>query len=294
MKDATILRIAGKCVDFASPAPTVARMRHEDGPGVYDAWKICDGERRYLLKRCGAVERGIYEALAGRVDCLPICYGVARAYGKDHLLLEFVEGRDLMRGERAGLTLALDAIVRMQDAFWGSDEAIGTPFGSALAAAEKRREHLPEKELRQAYDRFLELYASVPRTLCHDDLLPFNLIVDGRRAVLIDWEHGGILPYPASVARLIAHTRPDPDWLFYLSEEDRTFALEIYYERLIRHKGIAREDYRRTMEAFLFYEATEWVYVYRRAGLREDARYRDALERSRALAARLLGEERER
>lgn len=54
-----------------------------------------------------------------------------------------------------------------------------------------------------------------------DDLLPFNVIVSDDRAVLIDWEYGGILPYPSSFARLIAHGEEAEDSLFHMTREDR-------------------------------------------------------------------------
>ena len=47
-------------------------------------------------------------------------------------------------------------------------------------------------ELEQAYERYLRIYSDIPRTLCHDDLLPFNVICAEKRAVIIDWEYAGM------------------------------------------------------------------------------------------------------
>ena len=115
--------------------------------------------------------------------------------------------------------------------------------------------------LEQAYGGFLELYESLPRTLCHDDLLPFNVLVNGNKATIIDWEHAGILPYPTSLVRLIAHGREEEDAFFYMTEADKAFAIDYYYEHLVKSKGISYEDYRRTVDYFLLYEYCEWIML---------------------------------
>ena len=107
----------------------------------------------------------------------------------------------------------------------------------------------------------MKLYHSVPRALCHDDLLPFNVIASDHRAVLIDWECGGILPYPTSFARLIAHGEDTEDALFFMTPEDRAFAIDYYYEKLLKDMGISYTEWRKTLEYFLFYEYCEWVFV---------------------------------
>ena len=82
-------------------------------------------------------------------------------------------------------------------------------FLFTLFVLEKRSKNGIIDEPERAYEQYLQIYSDVPRTLCHDDLLPFNVLCAKERAVIIDWEYAGILPYPTSLARLIAHCEED-------------------------------------------------------------------------------------
>ena len=105
------------------------------------------------------------------------------------------------------------------------------------------------------------MYSSTPRALCHDDLLPFNVIVSEDRAVLIDWEFAGLLPYPVSFARLIAHGEDNENAFFRMTQADKAFAIDYYHDHLLKEIGIGYEEWRRTLEFFLFYEYCEWVFI---------------------------------
>ena len=97
-----------------------------------------------------------------------------------------------------------------------------------------------------------------------------------------------MLPYPAPLARLLAHGKEGPDALFFLTEEDRDFAVRYYYDRLLRQRGILWEDYRRDLDYFILAEYCEWVMLGNRYSDevdRERFRYYDGL--AKALAARL-------
>ena len=104
------------------------------------------------------------------------------------------------------------------------------------------------------------------------------MIVNADRAVLIDWEYAGILPYPAPLARLIAHGEPHADAFFFMTDEDRQFAIEYYYAHFIAEKGIAYADYRRALDLFLLYEYCEWIMLgvkYEGADQMRHAQYRE-------------------
>ena len=81
-----------------------------------------------------------------------------------------------------------------------------------------RGNSLGDADLERAYERFLQIYGEIPRTLCHDDLLPSMCFCSGDRAVLIDWEYALILPYPTSLARLIAHGEEDENAFFHMTQ----------------------------------------------------------------------------
>jgi hypothetical protein len=92
-------------------------------------------------------------------------------------------------------------------------------------------------------------------------LLPFNVISSNEKAVLVDWECGGILPYPTPFARLIAHGEENENALFYITEADKRFAINYYYQNLLAGKGILYTDWLNALEYFLFYEYCEWIFV---------------------------------
>ena len=133
----------------------------------------------------------------------------------------------------------------------------------------------------------MRIYQELPRTLCHDDLLPFNLLI-GERAVLIDWEYGGMLPYPGSLARLIAHGREDDSYLFFMTQADRAFAIDYYYDNLVKKHGISFEEYRRTLDYFIFYEYTEWIMLGNRYDARDDERFGYYMKLAEELAQKLM------
>ena len=282
MQDQTLLRIASRIRPLSSAA--VSRMAYEEGGGFYSAWKLEDGGEAYLLKAAGENELSVYRRLQNRIAALPRFYGSTVYRGKTYILLEFVKGRSLMRCERGDLVRALDAMIALQDAFWDTSKRIGRSVSRTLPRLQKRRAYLPEPELRAAYDRFLALYPALPRTLCHDDLLPFNLIVGDGRTVFIDWEEAGVLPYPCMLARLLAHGNEHGETPFYMTAEDKAFVLSYYYERLPKGRGISRADYDSAMALFRFFELTEWVYVYRKYQKKPDDLYEFYLAQAKSTA----------
>ena len=272
MKDATLLNIAKRIQPLLSPA-SVTRMPWEEGNGYSSAWKITDGQGTYLLKAASPNELAIYRRLNNLSDALPRFYGTATYYKKDYILLEFIAGHNLMRCTRQDLVRVLDAMIALQDAYWGTSKEIGESAAAVLQSCQKRRAFLPESDWLAVFDQFLDAYLTLPRTLCHNDLLPFNLIVSDARTVFIDWEAGGILPYPCMLVRLLAHGSEQGETPFYMTKADKAFAIQYYYAHLIQGKGIPYAAYRQALELFWFFELTEWIYVYRKYRRPPDALY---------------------
>ena len=161
-------------------------------------------------------------------------------------------------------------------------------FEKSLIARENRGKYLNDSQLENAYKKFLKVYANTPKTLCHDDLLPFNVISSKNKAVFIDWEIGGMLPYPTSFARLIAHVENDKNALFYMAEEDKTFAIDYYYENLLKDKGISYNQWLITLEYFLFYEYCEWVFVGNKYNATDGEYYKKYLPIAKHQANKIL------
>ncbi|MBO4501668.1 MAG: aminoglycoside phosphotransferase family protein, partial [Clostridia bacterium] len=194
---------------------------------------------------------------------VPRCFGSVSACGDDYLLLSCERGESLLSPDRDSVRAAVDTLAGIQDLFWGdtSHSGDGITFEKSLASRTERGKYLGDEALEKCYARFLELYSRLPRTLCHDDLLPYNVLYDGERAVIVDWEYAGILPYPSSFARFIAHCREGEDELFRMRDADKEFAKAYYYERFVKEKGIDEREYRRDLDYFIFYEYCEWIML---------------------------------
>lgn len=216
----------------------ITAFKHEDDDSDYAVWKIEDGNVIRVLKKTSKQELDIYDTFLSFAKLgVPRFYKSIEYDGELFILMEYLDGNNLQKCDRKSLTAVLDALIYLQNMYW-----------------EKR-------ELEQAYEKYLQIYSNIPRTLCHDDLLPFNVICTNEHAVIIDWEYAGILPYPTSLARLLAHCEEDESAFFYMRQEDKEYAIEYYFEHLLKEKGIDYSDYRKTLDYFLLYEYCEWIML---------------------------------
>lgn len=267
------------------------QLKREENDELYQVWRIDSGDTRYILKEAEPQEAETYTSILGglEIDSAPILYQTISAQGKEYLLMEYIEGENLCRCSRPKLTAALDALISLQQKTWNSRTLAeyGYSYDQSLRDRQTRGKYLNDPLLEEIYQAFLTVYQSVPRALCHDDLLPFNVIASERRAVLIDWEYGGILPYPTSFARLIAHGEEQEGAFFYLTRADRDFAIDYYYDHLLKERGISYLDWRKTLEYFLFYEYCEWVFVGHKYDATDGPYYQKYLPLARQQAAKL-------
>ena len=103
-------------------------------------------------------------------------------------------------------------------------------------------------------------------------------------ATIVDWEFAGVLPYLTSIARLLAHCEESEDAFFFMKDEDKAFAIDYYYENLVKNKGISYEKYRRDLDLFLFYEYCEWIMLGNKYPDSADmGRYKCYLEKARKI-----------
>lgn len=242
----------------------ITAFKHEDDDSDYAVWKIEDGNVIRVLKKTSKQELDIYDTFLSFAKLgVPRFYKSIEYEGELFILMEYLDGNNLQKCDRKSLTAVLDALIYLQNMYWEKREleGIGHGFEASLPGRQKRRKYLNDTELEQAYEKYLQIYSNIPRTLCHDDLLPFNVICTNEHAVIIDWEYAGILPYPTSLARLLAHCEEDESAFFYMKQEDKEYAIEYYFEHLLKEKGIDYSDYRKTLDYFLLYEYCEWIML---------------------------------
>ena len=243
---------------------TAAPFIDEEDGSEYSVFHIISPSGDFVLKPAKEYENEVYETFFrnGRLYA-PTFYGSAGKDGTDWLLMEYVQGDDLRCCEREPLIKVLDALIYMQDEYWEKKEYYSAAYSleKSLPGRKKRGRYLGSSVFVKIYSEYMVEYRRLPLTLCHDDLLPFNVIAGNERAVLIDWEYAGMLPYPTSLARLIAHGREEKDAFFHMTQEDRSFAIDYYYNGLVQKHGIPYQDYKHTIDLFLFYEYCEWIMV---------------------------------
>ena len=236
-------------------------LQWKEGVTDYDAFQIQDGYRTYVLKKSSEQERTAYETFLGSVGRIaPRLCQSAEVDGETYLLLEDVPGNTLRTWTRTDLITVLDTLIQLQDKFWERRdlESFGYGYPAGLKDCQDRAACLNDPDMESAYSIFLDLYPSVPRTLC-PDLLPSNILMQRKRVTVVDWGYAGILPYPTALARLIAHGEEDKNAAFSLSPLDREFAIHYYFTHFILDKGIPYEEYRRTLDYFLLYEYCGWL-----------------------------------
>ena len=255
---------------------TAEPFRNAEDGEAYEVWKIVTPEKSLVLKPAKEYEVEVYTTfLSGTPGYAPQLLANAEYEGKSWLLGEYIHGEDLRFCTREKLKLTLDALIAMQKQWWDARGYENAAFSQEKARPGRfrRGEVLDNPALQKAYGVYLRYCETLPRTLCHEDLLPFNILVSRDRAVLIDWEYAGMQPYLSSLARLIAHGEEGEDAFFHMKEEDRAFAIDYYYRNLPMKKGIRYEEYRKALDAFLLYEYCEWVMLGVRYGDRESPRY---------------------
>ena len=281
------------CIDAVSISPnaTVTQLKHEEDGEPYQVWRIDTDNAKYILKEAKGMEAEICQSILAVVqESVPALYQIINVDEKIYLLMEYIEGENLCKCNRTKLTHALDALISLQRKTWeGHALAHGKNiFENDLLHRQNRGKYLNDSLLEEAYEKFLKVYQCVPKALCHDDLLPFNILATSQEAFLIDWESGGVLPYPTSFARLIAHTEEDVNAFFYMTKADKSFAIDYYYDHLLKEKGISYIDWQNTLEYFLFYEYCEWVFVGNKYNATDGEYYKKYLPIAKRQAAKIL------
>lgn len=250
----------------------------------YDVWQVTINDQKYILKKAKNHEIEIYNLFLNNLSLgVPNLYSINEYNNETYLLIEYIEGHELFKCNRNDLIKAVDALIYIQNYYWNHDITnTSYTFENSLTNRINRGKYLNDCELEIHYNIFLEIYTKVPKTLCHDDLLPFNVIVNDKRGVIIDWEYAGNLPYLTSFARLIAHGGEDNEF-FYINESDKEFIINYYYDNLIMHKNISYKDYLYQLNYFLLYEYCEWIMLKNKYPNADEKRYNLYLAKAKSL-----------
>lgn len=254
-----IQAIAAK-LGLDEPITKVTQFCAEEDARPYQVWKIETKDRALVLKQTTQDEMDTYETFLTQPGLAPQVYAFNEFDGQLYMLMEFIPGSSMSFCTRPRLQQTLDTLIASQKKYWEdrSHSQSGYSFEKSWPNRCKRLAYMGD--LKNAYQAYLDCFASIPRTLCNDDMLPFNVLASDDRAVILDWEFAGILPYPCALARFLAFGEEVSGEMFYMTAEDRQFALDYYFENLVKSKGITRPEFDRTMQLFFFKEYSEWIY----------------------------------
>lgn len=247
------------------------RIKHEEDEEFYNVYLVEKGKYKYIFKKSSESEINVYKNISS--ECFPKLIQYIKYYNKLYILIEYIEGKNLMIANKEEMLRVIDSLIAIQNRYWNSNIVLTKNYESKLESVLNRRKYLFNQKLEKAYDRFVEVFKKINKTFCHDDLLPFNVILNDKKAYLIDLEYAGILPFPLSICRFLTHYKEEESYLFYLKEEDKEFGYRYYYDKFIKYKGISYAEYQYIVNCFIFYEFTEWVYVYNKYNSKKDDRF---------------------
>lgn len=249
----------------------IKQIKNEDGDDFYNVWMIVSDNNSYILKRSTENEISNYKVLLNIP--IPKYYGNLKYYNKLYILIEYLDGDNLMNGNLDKCTKAIDTIIEINKKYLNNEVELSDTFDKELIRINKRLEYLNDELLERKYLEFIDVYKKTIKTVCHNDLLPFNMIIVNNIAYLIDLENIGYLPYLLMFARFIAHYKNIKGYLFYLEDSVKEYLIKYYYDNFVSLLNKSYEEYLSELDLFLFFEYTEWVYVYNRYKLPKDERF---------------------
>ena len=204
---------------------------------VYSAFAVTVGGRRLVVKEAEADEVAVYrEYLVGRGLPVPELLGVAETAGSSWLLLESISGSDLQRCTVEQARDAGRAVGQIAASRWseqgGSRKAIAA-YSAQLHGDTDVIAGFPE--VGRAYAELARRVQSGPWGLGHADLLPLNVLHDGKQAWVIDWGYGDVLPVMLDPGRFLAQGGPGERLPFLYEDGVHQAFLVAWLDEVRRH-----------------------------------------------------------
>lgn len=251
MPQASVCRIERYCERWGDAKDEVRR---------YDVYRILCKEGRYVLKRdrdTGEEARILCQYLTDADFSVPRFCGEVCDAGECWLVTEEASGRDLRDMTDAACVAAAKAIASIHNRYWDSPRA--ARFDRYRNRIERRAAFFEaQSAIGRAYALFVRRQEELPCTLCHGDLLPWNMLWDGRTVTLLDWENGGILPYTLDAARFFAHATEDRRLFpFYMTDAQKRLFVQTYTASLRR--PIERTVFERDLDLAVLNEYCEFI-----------------------------------
>ena len=236
---------------------------YDDEAKGYNTYKLVTKNGVFVLKKSADEESFSDEVKHyGLLKGLPVPKLLGAAEG--FLLMGFVEGNDLKRPDDNGVKAAAESLAAIMNAHPMGRDCERGRYERYLKRLEKRAALISgDDELSAAFRVFYERQKEIPLTLSNADLLPLNVLYDGERAVIIDWEFGGFMPYALDIARFTAHGLAEGAASpFSITQEQKKLFEDTVYGRLTVKPERAVYDRDLTLARFNEYvEILEYYFM---------------------------------
>lgn len=233
---------------------------YDEGKG-YNTYKIVKDGKAFVLKKYGDAEDLEAEVKQyGLLHGLPVPELMGRS--DDCILMNYVEGDDLKNATDDGILATAESLAKVMNAYPMGRGYEKERYERYLRRLERRAGCLKEEpKLAAAFSLFFDRQKEIPLTLSNGDLLPINVLYDGKRATIIDWEFGGFMPYALDIARFVAHGTPSGEVTsFRMSVCQKKLFIDSVYDRLAVKP--AREVFERDVLLAMLNECVEILEYY--------------------------------
>lgn len=278
---------------IGTDAPEILRYFDDsvyDKEKGYNTYKLTSPKGAFVLKKY-AYPEDLEDELKQYSRLLGMPAPKLLGASEGMILMEHVPGDDLKLPTDDGIRAFAKSLTMIMNAYPMGRGYAGERYARYMKRLEKRAGCLEnEPKLKAGFALFCERQKDIPLSLSNADLLPINVLYDGEKATVIDWEFGGFLPYALDIARFIAHSRENGEVTgFRMTEAQKRLFVDLVYGGL--ENKPSREAYDRDIRLALLNEYVEILEYYLGDPTAErGAVYNDYYPRANRLAESLIAE----
>ncbi|MDT2832231.1 phosphotransferase [Vagococcus carniphilus] len=211
----------------------------------YQAYRLATREgKSVVLKKVSKEECDAYQLL-NRVEIFPEFINQTKDSSGDYwLTTEYFLGKDLSILKKEAASRLGKELAKLANSFFEENDSLRT-FSPNLKKQIESKYQLLEKlksnlSLYKTYEEYIIRFKGTPKTICHDDLLPINVLFDEKtnQMKILDLEHVRLSSYICDVARFGAFYSGDKvsfkkGFSFFDEEENIQLFLKTYYSFLM-------------------------------------------------------------
>lgn len=213
----------------------------------YQVYRLATREGKIVvLKKANKEECDANQLLSelNRVEISPEFIKITIDSNENYwLITEFFPGEDLSILKKKAATELGEELAKLANYFFEANDKLITFSPNKKNQIESKYQLLEKLttnlDLYKTYEEYIIRFKEIPNTICHDDLLPINVLFDEKnnRIKILDWEHVRLSSYICDVARFSAFYSDDEvsfkkGFSFLAEEENIQLFLKTYYSFL--------------------------------------------------------------